>query len=605
MRFSPLRSLPLLLSLSALAAEMPDPESLLPAAPPWHGASEALIAAPDDPLLTPAERTGLTDTPNYADTIAYLEKLEAKSPFIHLIGFGDTAQGRTLHYVIVSKEGCTSSGELAKNKRPTLLAQAGIHAGEIDGKDAGLMLLRDIATGKKADLLDRANLIFIPVLNADGHERSSRTNRPNQRGPVHQGWRTTAQNLNLNRDYMKADAPELRMVLALLTDFQPDLYLDLHVTDGIDYPFDITYGFNGFGGQFAWSPKIAAWLGDEFSPDVDKALEAAGHKPGPLLYALNNRDLSEGLGLGVTPPRFSNGYGDLRHLATILVENHSLKPYRQRVLGTYVLLEAALRSLAAHADGLRAAVAADSAARPAKIAANWGLPGGKTVPWDFPGFAYEEYLSPASGTKEVRWLPTPKVYEKLPMHLDLNGATLQRPKAFYVPVTKPDLIERLHLHGIEAETLEQDTTVTVHLARLDSPHAEAEPFEGHYRLPPGKITWEERQETYPAGSLRISTDQPLGELAMMLLDPESDESFLAWGFFPEILQRTEYIEGYVIAPLAEKMLAADPKLKAEFEARLAADPAFAANPTARLQWFYARTPFSDDRYLLYPVGVQR
>ena len=603
MRFSTFRCLPLVLSLSGIAAEMPDPESLLPAAPAWHGASEALIVAPGDPLITPAERTGLTDTPNYADTIAYLELLETKSPFIKVIGFGETAHGRTLHYVIVSKEGCTSSEQLAKNKRPTMLAQAGIHSGEIDGKDAGLMLLRDIATGKKADLLDRANLIFIPVLNADGHERSSRYSRPNQRGPIHQGWRTTAQNLNLNRDYMKVDAPEMRMVLAVINDYQPDLYLDLHVTDGIDYPYDITYGYNGYGGQFAWSPKIAAWLGDVFSPDVDKALEAAGHKPGPLLFASNNRDLTEGLGMGVTPPRFSNGYGDLRHMATILVENHSLKPYRQRVLGTYVLLDASLRALAAHADRLRAAVAADSSAHPDKIAANWGMPSSKSVPWDFPGFAYEEYQSPASGTKEVRWLPVPKVYEKLPVHIDMNGATLLRPKFFYVPVTKPELIERLKLHGIELEVLEQDTTVAVSLARLDGPHADPEPFEGHYRLHPGELHWEQRMETYPAGSARISTVQPLGELVMMLLDPESDESFLAWGFFPEILQRTEYIEGYVLAPLAEKMLAVDPKLKAEFEAKLAGDKAFADNPTARLEWFYAHTPFYDDRYLLYPVGV--
>ena len=103
----------------------------------------------------------------------------------------------------------------------------------------------------------------------------------------------------------------------------------------------------------------------------------------------------------------------------------------------------------------------------------------------------------------------------------------------------------------------------------------------------------------------VSTQQPLGlgELVSSCSDPRSDDGFLAWGFFPEILQRTEYVEGYVMAPLADRMLAADPKLKAEFEAKLAADPKFAADPDARLSWFYARTPYYDDRYLLYPVGL--
>ncbi|WP_415908781.1 M14 family metallopeptidase [Oleiharenicola sp. Vm1] len=597
-----------LLSAALLAAPLAlasSPSDFLPPAPAWHGASEALVAPPDSPWITPAEKTGLTDSPNYADTIAWLEKLAAASPRIKLVEFGRTAQGRPLYLVVASQEGAETAEALTANRRPTLLAQAGIHSGEIDGKDAGLMFLRDLAFGAQAPLLEKANFLFIPVFNADGHERSSERNRPNQRGPVHQGWRTTAQNLNLNRDYMKADAPEMRALLEVLNDWQPELYLDLHVTDGIDYQYDITFGHNGYGGQFAWSPQIGKWLDDVLDPLLDRALTAAGHQPGPLIFAQNNRDLAEGIGMGTTTPRFSNGYGDLRHIPSILVENHSLKPYKQRVLGTYVLLAAALRGLGDNAAGVRAAIDADSDTRPAKLAANFGVPRETDAKFDFAGIAFETYDSPASGTKEVRWLGTPKTYAGIPVHLDRNGATLARPKAFYVPVTKPELIERLRAHGIEMNELSEDTTVRVTLARLTGPKPSALPFEGHHTLKFDHLDWETRDEVYPAGSVRISTDQPLGDLAMMLLDPVSDESFLAWGFFPEILQRTEYIEGYVIAPLAEKMLADDPKLKAEFEAKLAAEPAFAKNPTARLQWFYRRSKFYDDRHLLYPVGLER
>lgn len=591
--------------LAAPLAWANSPQDFLPPAPAWHGASEALIAPPDHPWITPAEKTGLTDSPNYAATLAWLEQLAAASPRVKLLDFGATAQGRPLCLVVVSAEGAESPEALAKNGRPTLLAQAGIHAGEIDGKDASLMLLRDLAFGGQAALLEKGNFLFIPALNADGHERASEWNRPNQRGLVHQGWRTTAQNLNLNRDYMKADAPEMRALLEVLNAWQPSLYLDLHVTDGIDYQYDITYGFNGERSTFAWSPKIATWLSETLRPQVDRALTAAGHIPGPLIFAQNNRDLTEGIGMGTSSPRFSHGYGDLRGIPTILVENHSFKPYRQRVLGTYVLLAAMLRALGDDAANVRAAIAEDRAARPEQVFANFDLPRETGATIDFAGIAYETYDSPASGTKEVRWLGTPKMYPGLPVHLDCHAATLVRPKAFYVPVSKPEIIERLHAHGIEFDELSETTTVRVTLARLVNPKPAAAPFESRQSLKFERLTWETRDETYPAGSVRVSTDQPLGNLAMMLLDPLSDDSFLAWGFFPEILQRTEYIEGYVIAPLAEKMLADDPTLRAEFEAKLSAEPEFAKNPTARLQWFYRRSKFYDERHLLYPIGLER
>lgn len=590
-----MRRLALLAPLLLTPAFAASPTEFLPPAPAWSGASEALIAKPDNPWITPSEKTGLTDSPGYDETIAWLKKLCAATPLVTMQEIGRTPQGRPL-YVVLARKGTAS--------KPVLLAQAGIHSGEIDGKDAGLMLLRDLAFGGKAALLDRATLAFLPVFNADGHERSSEWNRPNQRGPVHQGWRTTAQNLNLNRDYMKVDAPEMRALIALINEWKPALYLDLHVTDGVDYQYDVTYAYHGWEGTFAWSPQVGAWLDRQWRPGIVAALQAAGHIPGLFVSPLNNRDLTEGLPVGPGGPRFSNAYGDLRHIPSVLIENHSLKPYKQRVLGTYVLLEASLKVLGDQADAVRSAIAADSAARPATVAMNWSGASDEKRQVNFAGIAYEEYVSPASGVKEVRWLGTPKTYENLTLHINTKpGLELRRPKAYWVPVTKPDVIARLKVHGIRAEEMPA-TNRAVEMYRLVDPAPAAKPFEGHH-LVTTKVKAETRTEYFPAGSVRVPTDQPLGDLAIALLEPECDDSLLAWGFFPEILQRTEYIEGYVIAPMAEKMLAEDPKLKAEFEARLAADPKFAADPTARLQWFYTRTKFHDDRYLLYPVGIER
>lgn len=603
-----MRPLPFFISLAALLPALfaaTPAEELLPPAAQWHGASEALIVPSEHPWITPAERSQLRETPTYHETIDWLRRLADASPLLSLHEFGHSVEGRPLLAVVASRAQTHSAEALRTSGQPILLVQAGIHSGEIDGKDAGMMLLRDIAFGGKAALLDAVHFLFVPVLNVDGHERASEWNRPNQRGPERQGWRTTAQNLNLNRDYIKADAPEMRAMLRLIAAWQPTLYLDLHVTDGIDYQYDVTFGYNGAAGEFAWSPHIAGWLERQFRPAVSAALRQAGHVPGPLVWALDDRNLYAGLSNSVANPRYSTGYGDLRHLPTVLVENHSLKPYRQRVLGTYVLLEATLQLLARESPALRNAVETDRAGRSATLALNWGNGGGERRYLDFLGIEFETYPSPASGTREVRWTGRPKTYDDLLVIGDKPGLKLPRPKAYWVPVSKPDVIARLELHGIQYETLTSPRQVEVQMYRLGDPVVASTPFEARHLTSVRSTRAETRQETFLAGSARIPTDQPLGDLAIALLEPMSADSLFAWGFFSEILQRTEYIEGYVIAPLADRMLEADPALRLEFEKKLLADPAFAGDPQARLGWFYAKTKFYDDRFLLYPVGVER
>ena len=189
----------------------------------------------------------------------------------------------------------------------------------------------------------------------------------------------------------------------------------------------------------------------------------------------------------------------------------------------------------------------------------------------------------------------------LPVFGSEPGARLQVAKAYWVPATKSDIIARLKAHGIIMETLKTSQNVDVDMIRFAGFKINA-PSECHFPTTATGMTHEKRQEPFPPGSVRISTDQPLGALAAMLLEPEGEDSFFAWGFFPEILQRVEYMEPYAIAPMADDMLAKDPKLKAEFEAKLKSDASFAASPLRRLEFFYERSPFYDQRYLLYPIG---
>ena len=592
----------LLMLLLAAGSDAADPAAtaILPPLPSWSGASEARVVADDHAWITPSEQTGLTATPDYAATMAWLDRLAAADERFRQIDIGASPEGRAIRMVVASAEGAADPAALAANGRPTLLAHGGIHSGEIDGKDAGLMLLRDLrAGGPLADLLDEVNLLFIPILNVDGHERSSPYGRINQRGPATMGWRTNARNLNLNRDFAKLDTVEVRALVDVVNHWQPELYLDLHVTDGVDYQYDITFGYNGSHG---WSPAIGAWLERRYRPFVSERLAAAGHIPGPLVFAVNDQDLSGGNVLWTAGPRFSNGWGDARHLPTVLVENHSLKPYRQRVLGTRVLLEASLRLLAEAADGLAQARASDLAQRRDPMPLAWGVDAeAAPATTAFRGIRSTTELSPISGRPVVRWTGEP-IDQRIPLlRMDHPRVSVARPNGYLIPPAWNHLVERLRAQGIEVATLQQPRELQVERYRLPDAAVDPAPFEGHVLVRPGSIRSEYATVTAATGSHYVATDQPLGDLAMLLLEPGSPDSYFQWGFLLEILQRTEYVEAYVMEPMARAMLAADPQLRASFEEQLTANTELAADPVARLQWFYQRTPWYDERHGLYPV----
>ena len=360
-----------LIILLSIATFQLNAQSILPPIEEWHGKSELLIANALNPWITTSEISDFATTPTYDETMSWLKKLANTSPFITMTSIGKSSEGRVIYMVTASTEKTVTAASLKKSGKPILLAQAGIHAGEIDGKDAGMMLLRDIAFGNKKSLIENVNFLFIPILNVDGHERSSSFNRPNQRGPQNMGWRTNAQNLNLNRDYAKLDTKEVQSVIHVINEYDPLLYMDLHVTDGADYQYDITFGgLDGLG----YSKSISKWLAKTYKTQTDKDLRANGHIPGPLLFALNDRDFSKGNILSMGEPRFSDAYGDLRHTASVLVENHSLKPFKQRVLGTYVLLESTLKILATEGNSLKESTISDRANRESPLPMTYKVP---------------------------------------------------------------------------------------------------------------------------------------------------------------------------------------------------------------------------------------
>ncbi len=585
---------PYLPTLLALLASVPAtaqglPASVLPPARPWSGASERLIVAKNDRWITPAERAGFATTPRYDETRAWLERLDAALPLISIETFGRTGQGRDMLMVRASKGG---------TGKPVVLVQAGIHAGEIDGKDAGLMLLRDIALRGKDALLDQVDLVFVPIYNVDGHEAMSRWNFPALRGPLEKGYVANARNINLNRDYAKADAPETRAMIALLRRLDPILYIDCHVSDGFDMQYDITFTYAGWG-RYAYHRATADWLMDRFGPAAKTALKRAGHVPTIYPSPIDTREPTRGIRQAPEGPRYSTGYGDFIGVPTVLVENHMLKPYRQRVLGTYVLLEAALKLAAQDRDQIIAAKATDRTSRPATMLARW-KPAATPIGWidNFKGIAFESYRSPATGRMEQRWTGKPITF-RMPIIGQDPVESVTLPTAWWVPQEQTEVLDRLRLHGIQFEPIAAPRTLTLDRVRLrDAALQRAQ--DGRLPL---KASFDHISfvETLPAGTIRVPSDQPLGLLAAALLEPEAPDSFVAWGFFPEMLSTAPGAEDFVRAPLAEALMARDSAIRAVFDTKLATEPSFAADPAARLNWLMERLPDRNRYFLTYPI----
>jgi hypothetical protein len=326
-----------------------------------------------------------------------------------------------------------------------------------------------------------------------------------------------------------------------------------------------------------------------------------GHIPGPFYFAVDDQDPEKGLRDPTVGPRLSNGWGDARHLPSVLVENHALKPYEQRVLGTYVFLESTLRTVGEQAAGLREAIRSDRSRRTANLTLDWRTPEtAKPAIAEVLAIESRRVPSSISGRQRVEWTGKP-VRLRLPLwRQNEPAASATRPRAYWIPPAWSEVATRLALHGITLERVAGGRDVDVEMLRIREAKLDSVPYEGRVRMTP-RVERCIVRRTFPSGSLRVPTDQPLGDLAMLLLEPESPDSFFQWGFFAAVLQRTEYAEEYILELMAERMLAESEALRAQFATALN-DARFAADPAARLRWFYERTPFFDSEANLYPVA---
>jgi hypothetical protein len=536
--------------------------------------------------------------------------------------FGRSAEGRIMRALLISHSGALTPAQLRAQAVPLLMIQGGIHPGESDGKDGGFAALRDLLGDSLANAsLARIAVLFVPAFNTDGHERVGQWNRPNQNGPVETGWRTTAQNINLNRDYMKADTPEMRAMLRLIDEWDPLVCADLHVTDGADFEPDISLQVEPLNQGDANLRASGRQMRD--------ALIARLTKLGSLALDFypdlaSTDDPASGFALTVYSPRFSTGYFPQRNRFTVLVETHSWKDYAHRVHVMRNTVTSLAEMLAA--DGrnwLELAQQADQAAMKlggAEVAldfsSSWREPppaGGATEDRDaaagarmidFRGYAYKRTLSPISGGLVTTYDPkTPQIW-RVPLRDRVNvslSATVPLGGYGVAAAFAADIAPRLEAHGIRFSSMRgTQNKVKTKAFRATTVRFSAAPFEGRMRA---HLTgaWHEEMCAIGDGVLFVPIAQPLARLVVALFEPRAPDSFAAWGLFNACFEQKEHMEPYVAEQIARQMIASDPRLAAEFWSRCGQDATFSASPEARLDFFLRRHASWDARYNLYPV----
>lgn len=566
----------------------------------------------DHTLTTIAEESGFRRTGRTDEVTRLCAAFAAAWPrAVQSLEFGRSAQGRPMRALLVSR---------ADPRRvPVLMLQAGIHPGESDGKDAGFIALRELLGESAAPgALERIAILFVPAFNVDGHERFGRWNRPNQDGPEETGWRTTAQNLNLNRDYAKADSPEMRALLGLVRVWDPLVCADLHVTDGANFQPDVSLQSEPVN---QGDPQLFS-AGRELRDAVIASLARCGSMPLPFYPDfVRTDDPASGFVLTVYSPRFSTGYFPQRNRFTLLVETHSWKDYATRVRVTRNAIVALAELTAAHGTAWRDlahqadadAVRSGGTEMVLDYSSGWNEgtasrpdsqreAGARLI--DFPGYAYTRNPSPVSGEPVTVYDPkTPQVWRVPYRDAVVPTLSVRAPLGGYVVPCEwaQEIGARLGLHGITCEPVRAASReVRAEAFRATRAQFAAAPFEGRMRVSLSG-SWQRELHEVAAGALFVPIAQPRARLVMHLLEPQAPDSYAAWGFFNACFEQKEYLEPYVAEQIARTMLAQDPALQAQFERRLKEDAAFARDPQARLDFFLRRHASWDTQLNLYPV----
>jgi len=509
----------------------------------WVLLGNALPAAAQPDPLTTAERSGFRATSTHAEVCAFIDRLQERYTGLRVETIAVTAEGRPVPMMIIGDPVPPSPLALQHDDRLVVYFQANIHAGEVEGKAAALMLAREILAGRTPDYLDRLVILITPDFNPDGNDRISTANRTNQNGPVEGvGIRYNGLNLDLNRDGIKLESPETRgLVTEVLNRWDPAFFLDSHTHNGSYHaePVTWTWGLNPNGDE-----AIFTYLADRVMPEVNRRMSAEYGTPCiPHGDFADAREPAQGwVPLG-PQPRYLSNYVGLRNRLAVLNENYPYADFETRVQGCYNLFRCFLDYLHENRDEIAALVAgADSRSVARGLEPGPGedfvlTTGTEPVAERITIAAYEMEEVEVDGRRRQRPTDRVRVIEDIPYFARyVPQRTIPFPAAWLIPVPDDEILDVLLVHGITVERLIKNVTLEVERFTVTQITPATRLNQGHYpNAIEGAYAVEERE--LPAGTLVIPAAQPLGSLAATLLEAESDDGLAYWNAFDRYLAR--------------------------------------------------------------------
>ena len=579
-----------------------------------------------------AELSQFRRTGSYAEVEAACHGFAKKHPdAVRCFSFGQTSEGRSIFALAVSHSGVLTPEQARRAGIPVVLAIGGTHAGEIDGKDAGLILIRDLlAKPSQNDLIKNQIFLFVPVFNVDGHERTSPYNRPNQNGPSLQGERVTAKRINLNRDWILGQSEEMNAMLHLISQWDPLLTIDLHVTDGVRFRHDVSLSMSP---MFGTDDALQSAAND-FSADMMGRLQAKGHHPldfTPVLLDFENP--RAGIMRDADAPRFSHVYAVLRNRIGLLVEDHAWDPYAKRVQTSKDVLTAALDVVSKKGQQLRkiALEADENSARMQHtvIALDWHnvLEDGIEIPSgqaDLLGYEYTTYHdAPVVGGRHISYhLSKPEVW-RVPVYGDIqpvNDSIVSLPQTGYIiPAGWVSVVlPYLQKHNVSYQRLTyplKNIAVQELVVDPESIAFDTRTFQGRIRTDV-KGQWVSRVTSLPQNSIFVPIHQERALLAVHLLEPASPDSLSRWGLFNTAYEVTDHISNHRQLQIAQWMYGQDRRirerygeelhnkltyLRKEYQTRMDRDDRFLADPEQRMDFWIREIPYHDPTFNKYPI----
>jgi len=543
-------------------------------------------------FTTVFEKSNGLETPTYQETIQYYKDLAEEFSAISIDSIGTTDSGKPLHFVTISPK--TETKETV-----TLLINNGIHPGESDGIDATMMLFRDIAQGKiKAP--KHTKLVTIPIYNVGGSLNRNTSTRTNQNGPKAYGFRGNARNFDLNRDFIKCDTENAKSFTRLFHTINPDVFIDNHVSNGADYQYTLTH-------LFTQHNKLGSVQGEylhkSLMPELEQKLQQKDWDITPYVNVFNQVP-ETGFTQFMDYPRYSTGYTTLFNTLGMMVETHMLKPYKQRVLGTYELMKSMIEI--AEVDYLNIAQLKTKQALHFKNAKtytiDWTIDTTKTTTLQFKGFEGNFIPSNITGQNRLKF-DTKKPFTKPVTYNNYFSPKLEInvPKAYVIPKGWHNIIALLKLNNIELKPLVKDSTITVEAYKIENYDTRKSPYEGHYLHYNTQLSTVTKNLKFSKGDYIIDTNQNGIRYILETLEPQAPDSFFNWNYFDTVLQQKEGFSPYVWEDKALELLNNNPKLKAEFETKKTSDKTFKSNWYAQLDWLHKNSPNYEKAHLIYPV----